>query len=138
MESKHYIHTKVIELKARLVSDDIDVCTIQETKLTENSKLPSFTKKGYDTIRTDVKLTNAGEGLLFLVRSTLVVEPLDAVALEATETMSIKVRLEKNKWVYITNVYTPPEHTIGQDVIKLRYKAANRPHTCIQIKSHMW
>ena len=100
--------TKVIELKARLISDDIDVCAIQETKLLEHSNLPSFTNEGYNIIRADRKLTNAGGGLLFLVRSTLVVEPLDAVAIEATETQSIKVRLDKSKWVYICLLYTSP------------------------------
>ena len=44
------ISTKVLELKARLASDDIDICAIQETKLLESSRLPSFKKEGYETI----------------------------------------------------------------------------------------
>ena len=83
------LSTKVLELKERLVKDDIDICIIQETKMTQNTKLPSFDE--YVPYRADRKLTNAGGGLLMLMRKTLMIEKLDAVALEATETISIKV-----------------------------------------------
>ena len=113
------LSTKIAELKDRLVSDDIDVCLIQETKLLSSQTLPSFEDIKYHPIRQDRNLVNAGGGLLILLKKTLVFEGLNPVAIEGTETLSVKVRLDKNNWIYITNIYTPPPHTIGQDVINL-------------------
>ena len=113
-----HISTKWLELQDRLIADDIDICPVQETKLTKGSQLKA--PKGYDMRRADRGLRNAGGGLLFLVREGVIFEELDKVALDATETHSLKVRLGKSDWIYITNVYTPPPHTTGQDSIKLR------------------
>ena len=113
-----FISTKWLELQDRLIADDIDICLVQETKLTKGSQLKSM--KGYEMRRADRGLQNAGGGLLCLIREGIVFDELDKVALEGTETHSIKVRLGKSEWIYLTNVYTPPPHTTGQDVIKLR------------------
>ena len=91
------LSTKVLELKDRLTKDDIDICIVQETKMTQGTKLPSF--DGYVPLRADRKLVNAGGGLLILLRDTLVIEKLDAIAIEATETISVKVRLGKRDWL---------------------------------------
>ena len=115
------ISTKALELQERLMKDDIDICLIQESKLSENSRTPRF--EGYVGIRADRKLKNVGGGLLTLIRSTLTYEPLDSVAIEGTETQSVRVSMDKKNWLYITNVYTPPCNSIGQDSIKLRTDA---------------
>ena len=112
------ISTKILELQDRLTSDDIDVCLVQETKLKEGSRTPKL--EGYTCIRADRKLKNAGGGLLILIKSSIIYEQLDAVAIEATESLSIKVRMDKRNWIYITNVYIPPCNSIGQDSINLR------------------
>ena len=110
------LRTKALELQDRLQSDDIDICIIQETKMNTSDK-PSY--QGYTCIRADRKHLKGG-GLAILIRSTLVFEKLDAVSIDATETQSIKVRMGKNKWIYITNVYCPPDNSKGHDQIKLR------------------
>ena len=112
------ITTKVLELQDRLSAEDIDICLIQETKLKKGVLDPKL--EGYECIRADRKLKNAGGGLLILIKKTLVFEKLDAVAVEATESLSIKVRMDKRNWIYITNVYTPPCNSVGQDAIILR------------------
>ena len=112
------ITTKVLELQDRLSAEDIDICLIQETKLKKGARDPKL--EGYECIRADRKLKNAGGGLLILIKKTLVFEELDAVAIEATESLSIKVRMDKRNWIYITNVYTPPCNSVGQDAIILR------------------
>ena len=112
------ISTKAIELQDRLSSEDIDICLVQETKLTEKSRTPKF--EGYTCIRADRNLKNAGGGLLTIIKTSLVYEKLDSTAIDATESQSIKVRMDKRNWIYITNVYTPPGQSVGQDIIKLR------------------
>ena len=115
------ISTKALELQDRLVKDDIDICLIQESKLSENSRTPRF--QGYVGIRADRKLKNIGGGLLTLIKSSLIYETLDPVAIEGTETQSVRVKMDKKNWIYITNVYVPPGNSIGQDSIKLRTDA---------------
>ena len=110
------LRTKSLELKDRLQQDDIDICLIQETKMTIKDK-PSF--PGYTIVRADRKHL-AGGGLLTLIKSSLVFEKLDSLSLDATESQSIKVRLGKNRWLYLTNVYVPPAHSKGHKLIKLR------------------
>ena len=63
------ISTKALELQERLMKDDIDICLIQESKLSENSRTPRF--EGYVGIRADRKLKNVGGDLITLLRSTL-------------------------------------------------------------------
>ena len=99
------ISTKALELQERLLKDDIDICLIQESKLSESSRTPRF--EGYVSIRADTKLKNVGRGLLTLIRSTLTYEPLDSVAIEGTVTQSVRVSMERKNWMFITNVYTP-------------------------------
>ena len=112
------ISTKALELQDRLVKDDIDICLIQETKLSENSRTPRF--EGYVCVRADRKQKNTGGGLLTLLKSTLIYEPLDSVAIEGTETQSVRVRMDKKNWIYITNVHILPGNSTGQESIKLR------------------
>ena len=112
------ISTKTLELQDRLASEDIDIVLVQETKLKESSRTPKF--EGYTCIRADRKLKNPGGGLLIIIKSSLVYERLDATSIDATESQSIKVRMDKRNWIYITNVYVPPGNSIGQDVIKLK------------------
>ena len=103
------------------MKEDIDICLIQESKLSENSRTPRF--EGYVTIRADRKLKNVGGGLLTLIRSSLIYETIDPVSIEGTETLSVRVKMDKKNWIYITNVYVPPSNSIGQASIKLRTDA---------------
>ena len=114
------ITTKVTELADRLTSDDIDVAVIQESHLQEGRKTPFI--EGYAPVRADRIAAKHG-GLLAYVKKSLVMEEIGCVAIEATEVSMFRVRLSKNKWVHISNVYIPPENSKGQDSIKLRTDA---------------
>ena len=114
------ISTKVTELADRLTSDDIDVCVIQESHLQEGRKTPFI--EGYASVRADRIAAKHG-GLLAYIKKSLVMEEIGSVAIEATEVSTFRVRLTRNKWVHISNVYIPPENSKGQDSIKLRTDA---------------
>ena len=62
-------------------------------------------------------------GLLAYVKKSLVMEEIGKVAIEATEVSTFRIRLSRNKWVHISNVYVPPENSKGQDSIRLRTDA---------------
>jgi len=111
------VSTKGFELAARLIEDDIDVCVLQESHLKEGAREPFI--EGYKTIRADRVATVKG-GLLAYVKKSLNVEVLGRVAVEATEVSTFRIQLSKNKWMHISNVYVPPEHSKGQESITLR------------------
>ena len=52
-----------------------------------------------------------GGGLLTLLRKSLIFEKLQEITKEGTETSSVRVRMDKDKWITITNVYVPPANT---------------------------
>ena len=114
------VSTKVTELAARLTEEDIDVCVIQESHLQEGRKVPFI--DGYKPVRADRIAAKHG-GLLAYVKKSLVMEEIGKVAIEATEVSTFRIRMSRNKWVHISNVYIPPENSKGQDSIRLRTDA---------------
>ena len=111
------LSTKMFELTARMLEEDIDICLIQESHLQEKNQTPYI--EGYKTMRADRTVCKHG-GLIAFVKKTLISEDLGSVAIDATETLTLRVRMGKDEWIHITNVYIPPPHSIGQDVIELR------------------
>ena len=103
--------SKVFELAARLDEDEIDICLIQESKLSATSAEPYI--KGYKTIRAD-RVAAAGGGLLAFVKQSLVMEVLGTSMIEATEISSFRARVTKRKWVTFSNVYIPPRSSYAQ------------------------
>lgn len=95
---------------------DIDICLIQETKLSSKSRNPVF--KGYGAIRADRNVTSGG-GLLSLIRNTLIFEEIHKGAKNATEVSTFRVRMARGKWITISNVYAPPHNSKGQDITQL-------------------
>ncbi len=102
------LSTKAVDLNNRLSAEDIDVCAVQETKLRKGNRTPAF--PGYAYVRTD-RADSIGGGLLFLIKNSVVFEKLQEVSKEGTESSSIRVRMDKDKWVTLTNVYIPPVNT---------------------------
>ncbi len=64
------LSTKVQELRDGLAAESIDVCLLQETKLTEKDASPPF--PGYNSIRVDGPSVHQGGGLLTLVKEGIV------------------------------------------------------------------
>ncbi len=106
------INTKSDELQIRLEALDIDICLIQESKLRQGSPTPHF--PGYKSYRSDRKVTKAGGGLLSLIKDTLVFEKIHEGLKGGTEAHTFRVRLTKQKWLTVTNVYCAPVNSKGQ------------------------
>ena len=110
------IKSKIVELEMRMKSQNIDVAMNQETKMEKNQKSPQI--RGYVTIREDRIVDIRGGGLIIFIRESLVYEIVDRRAKTATESLTIRIRMARNKWVTATNVYCPPGCSSGQ-IIKL-------------------
>ena len=101
------------ELEKRLKDLDIDVALVQETKLAKSDRTPPIV--GYKPVREDRKATKGG-GLMIYVSDTLVYEIVDRRSTKATEVLTIRIRLSRNKWVTVTNLYCPPVNSTGQEI----------------------
>ena len=68
------INTKIIELEARLLTDDYDICcmTYQETKRRTGKLIPKI--RGYTSIRLDCPRQDRGGGLLTYIKDTIIFE----------------------------------------------------------------
>lgn len=83
---------------------------IQESQLTTNQKTPTI--RGYTPIRVDRK-GKAGGGLISFLKNSLIYEKVQDRCLDATETSTFSVKLTRNKWVKLTNVYCPPATSLA-------------------------
>ena len=109
------LRLKVHELAERLKSLDIDICTIQETKLSKKENTPKVA--GYSAIfRSD---SISGGVLITYAKKEIVYDKVGSAFQDATEAQCLKVKLARKKWLYITNTYIPPPNSKGQ-VINFR------------------
>ena len=110
------LNTKIPELKSRLVEDNIDVCFVQEAKIPASQEYVPYIP-GYGTIPFD-RLAARGGGLYTFLKDDVIFEPVSGEMKDATEQITIRVKMGKNDWVNLTNVYIPPHNSTGQDVIR--------------------
>ena len=110
------LSTKVYELKNTLSEKDIDICMTQETKLRLGDTTPRI--PGYAALRDDRKCL-AGGGLLTYIKETLIYERAGYKTRDSTEAMSFRVKLSKNKWIQLTNVYAPPVSSYTSQSVKV-------------------
>ena len=103
------LRTKIPELQKALDDLDIDVCMIQETKLKKKFDTPNL--KGYVAVMRSDRADAEGGGLLTYVKRSVHVQPLKDVQKDGTEVATVRVRMVKNSWVHLTNVYVPPYNT---------------------------
>ena len=101
--------TKIYELKNRLAEKEIDICMIQEKKLRLGDTSPRI--PGYACLRDDRKAMYGG-GLMTYIKETLIFERIGYSTRSSTEVMTFRVKLGKNKWLNLTNVYAPHQHTV--------------------------
>ena len=109
------ISGKLDELLHFIEKDDIKIAAIQETKLTDKSKLPAI--KNFNLVRKD-RGTNKGGGVAFLVHEDipfqLEVTPNALKNDPHTESITISIP-GKQKPLKIRNVYIPPTSSCAQD-----------------------
>jgi hypothetical protein len=87
----------------------VDVCLIQETKLKQKFNTPHL--KGYVAVMRSDRADAQGGGLITYVKKSVHVQPLTKVQKDGTEVTTARVRMEKNSWVHLSNVYVPPYNT---------------------------
>ena len=104
-----------MELLARLIENDIDICIIKESKLTKAEKNPPRVTGYKAALRSD-RIGLAGGGLITYVNDSIVFDSGDKRSLTATESTSMRVRLNKKTWVNISNIYVPPQGSTGQNI----------------------
>ena len=93
------------ELRDRLLNSDINVLTVQKSKIRKTDKTSSI--EGYATIRED----RLGSGLLLFIRTDIVSEKLHSFEKAGMEILSIRIKATKSSWLDLYNVYLPNTST---------------------------
>ena len=89
-------------------TNNIDITTVQETKLANHHKTPTIPQ--YRTDRSHKK----GGGLITFVKHNINYTPLNTpnnINRNKTEIQTIKIRVTQTKHLHITNIYSPPRDT---------------------------
>ena len=108
--------TKLAELEDRLLTSEIDVALIQESKLKPSARDPRI--PGYACVRKDrdndaLGLAYGG-GLITFVKDDLCFAKLKASSpSHVFEQVNIKVRASTGDWLILTNCYSPPKSICG-------------------------
>ena len=91
-------------------SQNIDILMISETKIHSSLPKQQLVIDGY-FIPLCLNRTKDGRGLLVYTRNGIFTHQLDSFTFaEGIECISLKVNLNKKKWVLL-NVYCPPNHS---------------------------
>ena len=104
------INPKMYELRERAKSDDLDVIMVQESQLNAKQETPAI--PNYTPFRVDRKGKSKG-GLISFVKNSLIYERVVDRCKDATETSTFSIKLNRNKWVKLTNVYCPPSTSLA-------------------------
>ena len=113
------LSTKIPELNARLQQEEVDIVTIQETKLDPRKSTPRL--QGYKPVhRADRRGGIKGGGLITYIKKSLVYKLGPKSSCQGTEVTSIQIRMCKSKWISIVNTYVPPHNSTGQHQIELK------------------
>jgi len=99
------IRNKIIELRQRVIDQEIDVILIQETKLEKNHKTPDI--PGFAPWRVDRK-NKKGGGLIAYIKRSIIFEKKREQSKDTTEIQTLRIKLNKKKWIDVTNLYCPP------------------------------
>jgi ribonuclease HI len=112
------IWNKARELEEMMYRWKIDIAMVQESKLRENQKTPTF--RGYTVIRKDRELIRKDEdrkggGLLTIIREDIVYGVVDDWRGLCTEGLKVRIHLKEEEVVQMTNVYRPPIRNTKED-----------------------
>ena len=102
------IRPKFIELRDHLLNSDIDVLSVQESKLRNIDKTPSI--EGYAKTRKD-RNNILGGNLLIFIRTDIVFEKLHPFEKAGMEILSIYITTTKSTWLDLCNAYLPNTST---------------------------
>ena len=109
------LSNKIKELELLISETKADIITIQETKLTSNSKSPKI--PNYTEIRKD-RLYNKGGGLLTYIKNNITFtnnEIPENINQKYIELQIITLHLSPKKTLKIINIYIPPCNSTNQN-----------------------
>ena len=92
------IRPKLLEQRDILITSNIDIVAIQESKLQKADKIPMI--EGYATICKD-RNNILGGGLLFFVRNSVIFEKLHSLKKTGKEILSIQVHTSELLWLNV-------------------------------------
>ena len=107
------VRQKKTELQNFLKQNSIDVCTIQETHLTQNHR---FYVRGYETYRQDRESRSKG-GVVTLVRNTIPSIEIQRSRASDTEFLGVELILPDHH-LQVFNIYSPPDKSIALHLIQ--------------------
>ena len=107
------VRQKKTELQNFLKQNGIDVCTIQETHLTQNHR---FYVRGYETYRQDRESRSKG-GVVTLVRNTIPSIEIQRSRASDTEFLGVELILPDHH-LQVFNIYSPPDKSIALHLIQ--------------------
>jgi hypothetical protein len=100
------ISNKILELQQLTKEQNIDIITIQETKLKLANKLPSI--PSFTAVRQD-RNDKEGGGLLTFIKNDITFSELkNKNPNKFIESQTIEIHVPKQKPLHITNLYIPP------------------------------
>jgi hypothetical protein len=102
------LNKKIDELSILATEQEIDILTIQETKLKTTSKTPNL--PNYTPVRLD-RAHRDGGGLLTYIRNDITFTNTKIppnINTQSTEIQTIKIHLSNHKHIHLTNIYIPP------------------------------
>ena len=101
-DSTYSWHNTVLK---EIISKNIDVLLLSETKLDESFPINQFQIDGYKTIRKD--RNQLGGGICLYINENIASKELTLVSLFEIEYICVALNLGKHKWL-IVGLYKPP------------------------------
>ena len=104
--------THIDELRILLANNDIDIISINETKLNESIQDHEVHIPGYEIIRRD-RLTKGGGGVCFYVKNSINFTVRSDLHMDALENLCLEIHKPKTRPFVIVTWYRPPDSPIG-------------------------
>ena len=104
--------THIDELRILLANNDIDIISINETKLNESIRDHEVHIPGYEVIRRD-RLKKCGGGVCFYVKNSINFTVRNDLHMDAIENLCLEVHKPNSKSFVIVTWYRPPNSPIG-------------------------
>ena len=111
----NFDRNKVLSLK-ELLSHNLDLLVINETKLDDSFPNAQFQINGYKCLRKDRNIF--GGGLCLYINEDIPSKQIHTKLLEGLESICIEMNLRKRKWLVI-GIYKPPQSCSKMFIEKL-------------------
>lgn len=104
--------THIDQLRILLAHNEIDILSINETKLNETISDNEVNISGYDIIRRD-RITNGGGGVCFYVKSSINFTIRNDLNMDTLENLCLEIQKPRSKPFVVATWYRPPDSPIG-------------------------